>query len=125
MQYIAKQINDYIIHILYNNIYPVSILNTGYIIYWQKSCKENARHKRERAATCITPHMMTVNIALSVAWGCTHAETTRILCKRVRSHNFLCMYVTKHEYNPKITRFLLNFLMDDTLCIIRQPMGNF
>ena len=101
--------NDYIIYILYNNIYPVSTLYTGHIVYWQTSCKENARHQRDSTMTLITPHTIAVNKALSVTWCCTHTGTTYNLFIRVRFHNFLCIYVTKHEYNKRITRFLTNF----------------
>ena len=97
--------NDYIIYI-YIYITQQYIICI-YIIYWQKSCKENARHQREIAATRKTPHSTAVNIALSVAWGCTHAGTTHNLCIRVRSHNFLCIYVTKQEYNQRITRLFI------------------
>ena len=78
--------------------YTLAILYTG------KSLVKKMQGTRERECSDMqTPHMTAVNIALSVAWGCTHTGTTSNLCIRVRSHNFLCIYVTKREYNQRIT----------------------
>ena len=55
----------------------------------------------------------------------THSQTNCNQCQRdswVSSHNCLCIYVTKQNYNWTITIFLSNFWMHVTHCKIDAPM---
>ena len=94
--------NIYIYIYIITCIYNLYLYYTLAILYTGKSLVNKMQGTRESATTRITPHTTAVNIALSVAWGCTYAGTTRNLCIRVRSHNFLCIYVTKHKYNREL-----------------------
>ena len=66
--------------------YTLAILYTG------KSLVKNMRGTRESAVTRITPYTTAVNIALSVAWGCTHTGTTAT-CAYVLDSTTFCAYM--------------------------------
>ena len=55
------------------------------------------------------PHTTAVNLALY-----NHAQTNCIKCLLDASHNRLCIYKSKHNYNWKMTLFLAIFWMDVT-----------
>ena len=86
--------NDYsiYIYIYYTTIYNLYLYYTLAILYTGKSLVKKMQGKR---ATCITPHMTAVNIALSVAWGCTHAGTTRS-CAYVLDPTTFCAYMKQN-----------------------------
>ena len=66
------------------------------------------------------PHTTVVKMALN-----THAQTNCNQCLLDASHNHLCIYMTKHNYNWRITLFLVNFWMDVTHCNIGPSMSKF
>ena len=66
------------------------------------------------------PHSTAVKITLN-----NHAQTNCNQCLLAASHNCLCIYRAKHNYNQRITLFLANFWMDVTKCNIGPQMGKF
>ena len=93
---------------------PPNLHNTSFY-------KENTGHQRVSAtAGDWQPHTTAVKMALN-----TNAQINCNNCLLETSHNSLCIYWTKRNYNRRITLFLVNFLMDLTHCNIGPPMGKF